>query len=185
MVSLVNHYKEMHKDENLYAGSSTQIHKDFIRQFLIEFNCKSILDYGCGKAIQYHKEKLHESHFLGIMPSLYDPAVEQYSVLPAGSFDAVICTDVLEHIEEEDVGDIIKEIYSKADKFVYLGISNEPASSILPDGRNAHVTQKSLDWWIEQTLPYADKFTLMYVYGNGRYGKALLDNKLVKMKRQR
>jgi hypothetical protein len=119
------------------------------------------------------------------MPSLYDPAVEQYSVLPEGTFDAVICTDVLEHIEEEDVADVIREIYSKSDKFVYLGISNEPASSHLPDGRNAHVTQKSLDWWIEQTLPFANKFTLMYVYGNQRYGKAILDKHSVKMQRQR
>jgi 2-polyprenyl-3-methyl-5-hydroxy-6-metoxy-1,4-benzoquinol methylase len=185
MTSLVEHYKEMHKDENLYAGSSTQIHKDFIRQFLVEFKCESILDYGCGKGIQYHKEKIHETHFLNVMPSLYDPAVEQYSVLPEGTFDAVICTDVLEHIEEEDVADVIREIYSKADKFVYLGISNEPASAHLPDGRNAHVTQKSLDWWIEQTLPFANKFTLMYVYGNQRYGKAILDKHSVKMQRQR
>jgi len=119
------------------------------------------------------------------MPSLYDPAVEQYSVLPEGTFDAVICTDVLEHIEEEDVADVIQEIYSKANKFVYLGISNEPASSYLPDGRNAHVTQKSLDWWVEQTLPYADKFTLMYVYGRQRHGKAILKEHSIKMKRQR
>lgn len=185
MTNLIEQYKEMHKDENLYAGSSTQIHKEFIKQFLIEFKCKSILDYGCGKAIQYHKEKLHESHFLGIMPSLYDPAVEKYSALPDGTFDAVINTDVLEHIEEDDVGSVIEQIYSKADKFVYLGISNEPASSILPDGRNSHVTQKSLDWWVEKVLPYANKFTLMYVYGNGKHGKAILDQHIVKMKRQR
>ena len=183
VTNLVDQYKEMHKDENLYAGSSTQIHKNFIAQFLIEFDCKSILDYGCGKAIQYHKEKLHESHFRGVMPSLYDPAVEQYSKLPEGTFDAVISTDVLEHIEEEDLPKVIAEIYSKADKFVYLGISNEPASSILPDGRNAHVTQKSLDWWIEQTLPYADKFTLMYVYGTSK-GKAILVNNSIKMRKQ-
>ncbi len=183
MTSLVDQYKEMHKNENLYAGSSTQIHKDFIHQFLVEFKCKSILDYGCGKGIQYHKEKIHESHFLKIMPSLYDPAVEEYSVLPEGTFDAVICTDVLEHIEEEDLSKVISEIYSKADKFVYLGISNEPASSFLPDGTNAHVTQKSLDWWIEQTLPYADKFTLMYVYGRSR-GKALLVNNSIKMRKE-
>jgi len=78
---------------------------------------------------------------------------------------------------------VISEIYSKSDKFVYLGISNEPASSFLPDGRNAHVTQKSLDWWIEQTLPYADKFTLMYVYGRSR-GKALLVNNSIKMRKE-
>ena len=181
-MSLVDQYKEMHKDENLYAGSSTQIHKNYIAQFLKEFNCQSILDYGCGKGIQYFKEKLHESHFNNVMPSLYDPAVEQFSIMPAGSFDAVISTDVLEHIEEQDLPQVIAEIYSKADKFVYLGISNEPASSILPDGRNAHVTQKSLDWWIEQTLPFADKFTLMYVYGRST-GKAILVNNSIKMRK--
>lgn len=181
-MNLINQYKEMHKDENLYAGSALTIHKDNIRQMLT--NCKSILDYGCGKAIQYHKEKVHETHFYGIMPSLYDPAVEEYSSLPQGTFDAVICTDVLEHIEEEDVGKIIKEIYSKADKFVYLGICNIPADSFLPDGRNSHVTLKSLSWWIEQTLPHASINTLMYVYGKSN-GKAILENYKIKMFKDR
>jgi hypothetical protein len=184
MTNLVDQYKEMHKDENLYAGSSTRIHKDFIQQFLIELDCKSILDYGCGKGIQYFKEKIHETHFLGILPALYDPAVEQYSKLPDGKFDAVICTDVLEHIEEEDVDKVLSEIYSKADKFVYLGISNVPASSILPDGRNAHVTLKSLSWWAEKASKYSDVFTLMYVYGNG-HGKATIKDKTILMLKQR
>ena len=61
-------------------------------------------------------------------------------------------TDVLEHIEEENLDAVISEIYSKADKFVYLGICNSPANSILPDGRNAHVTQKELDWWLEKII---------------------------------
>jgi len=181
-MDLIKQYKEMHKDENLYEGSSLNIHKDNIRQYLI--GCESILDYGCGKAIQYYKEKTHETHFFGIMPSLYDPAVEQYSVLPEGTFDAVICTDVLEHIEEQHVGSIIKEIYSKANKFVYLGICNIPANSFLPDGRNAHVTLKDLKWWVEQTLPYANIKTLMYVYGKGN-GKAILDNYEINMFKDR
>lgn len=182
MTLLIDQYKEMHKDENLYEGSSLNIHKENIRQYLTE--CKSILDYGCGKAIQYHKENIHETHFYGIMPSLYDPAVKEYSTLPQGNFDAVICTDVLEHIEEEDVAEIIKEIYSKADRFVYLGICNVPANSFLPDGRNAHVTLRSLEWWVEQTLPHAKVNTLMYVYGKGN-GKAILENFKIKMFKDR
>lgn len=181
-MTLVEQYKEMHKDKNLYAGSALTIHKDNIRQYLT--NCKTILDYGCGKAIQYHKEKLHETYFYGIMPSLYDPAVEEYSILPQGKFDAVICTDVLEHIEEQDVGEIIKQIYSKAEKFVYLGICNTLADSFLPDGRNAHVTLKSLDWWVKQTLPHANILTLMYVYGKGN-GKAILCNNKINMFKDR
>ena len=182
MSSLVEHYKEMHKDENLYAGSSLNIHKESIRQHLS--GNETILDYGCGKAIQYHKEKIHETHFYGILPKLYDPAVEEYSKLPEEVFDVVISTDVLEHIEEENIADVIREIYSKATKFVYLGICNSPANSFLPDGRNAHVTMKSIDWWVEQILPYADTQTLVYVYGDEN-GKAILKNKTISMIKHR
>ena len=178
-MTLVNQYKQMHEDENLYEGSATTLHKESIKQGLEISNSKSILDYGCGKGIQYFKEDIHTNYFFGIMPSLYDPAVKQYSQLPEGTFDAVISTDVLEHIEEENLDDVISEIYSKADKFVNLGICNSPADSILPDGRNAHVTQKELDWWLEKILPHADKFTMIYVYGEQK-GKATIDGGEIK-----
>lgn len=165
-MNLVDQYKILHQDENLYAGSSTTIHKQNIRQYLQITETKSILDYGCGKGIQYFKENIHTNYFFGIMPALYDPAVEQFSKMPTGKFDTVICTDVLEHIEEEDLSKVFKEIYSKSNKFVYLGICNSPATSFLPDGRNSHVTQKSLDWWKEKVEPHATVLTLLFVYGN-------------------
>jgi hypothetical protein len=173
-MSLIEQYKIMHEDENLYVGSATTLHKESIGQYLLNTKSKTILDYGCGKAVQYFKEDIHNTHFFGIMPSLYDPAVQDYSILPEGTFDTVICTDVLEHIEEEDVEYVIKEIYSKADKFVYLGICNSPADSFLPDGRNSHVTQKPLEWWRERIEPHATVFTLLFVYGNNGKSKAFI-----------
>ena len=184
MTDLVDQYKQLHKDESFYAASVLSIHKESIRQYLSVKDCKSILDYGCGKATQYTVENIHNDYFYGIMPSLYDPAVKQFSKLPDGKFDAVISTDVLEHIEEESLEEVIKEIYSKADKFVYLGICNRPAETILPDGRNAHVTLKSLDWWIDKILPHATVHTLVVVYGDSK-SQAILDNKTVVMKKIR
>jgi hypothetical protein len=183
-MTLVDQYKEMHKDENLYEGSALTLHKVSISQQLYNKNCKTILDYGCGKGIQYTQENIHEDYFFGIMPSLYDPAVKEYSKLPKGTFDAVICTDVLEHIEVGDLTKVIKEIYSKADKFVYLGICNVPADSFLPDGRNSHVTLNNLDWWLEQILPQAKVFTQVYVYGDGK-STALIEEGKVIMKKIR
>jgi hypothetical protein len=116
------------------------------------------------------------------MPSLYDPAVKDFSKMPKGTFDAVICTDVLEHIEEQDLDKVIKEIYSKADKFVYLGICNVPADSFLPDGRNSHVTLNNLDWWLEQILPQAKVFTQVYVYGDGKSTALIEDGKVIMKK---
>lgn len=173
-MKLIDQYKNLHKDEEFYSLSATTLHKDSIKAFLSRKNCNTILDYGCGKAVQYFKEDTHNTHFYGIMPALYDPAIEEYSVLPEGTFDAVISTDVLEHIEEKDLDNVLKEIYSKADKFVYLGICNSPALAILPDGRNAHVTQKPLEWWKEKIEPHAKVFTLLFVYGNGGKSKAFI-----------
>jgi len=173
-MSLINQYKELHKTE--YSTSATNLHKESISQFLKLKECETILDYGCGKAVQYFKEDIHNTHFLGIMPSLYDPAVEDYSSMPEGKFDAVISTDVLEHIEEEDLDKVFEEIYSKAEKFVYLGICKSPALAILPDGRNAHVTQKPIEWWEEKIKPHANVFTLLFVYDNNGKRKAFLGN---------
>lgn len=183
-MTLVDQYKEMHKDENLYAGSALTLHKESIAQFLQVTDSKTILDYGCGKGIQYHKENIHNDYFFGIMPSLYDPAVDDYSDLPTGYFDTVICTDVLEHIEVQDLDDVLSEIYSKATKFVYLGICNAPADSFLPDGRNSHVTLESFDWWLDKIIPHAKVFTLIYVYGNAG-GKAIIKDGVLTLKKNR
>lgn len=185
-MKLIDQYKELHKDKDLYTGSALEIHAQSIKQGLAITGSNSILDFGCGKGIQYSKENLHTEYFFGIMPSLYDPGVEEYSKLPKGNFDAVISTDVLEHIEEEDVDAFIKQLFSKAEKFVYLGICNKPANSILPDGRNAHVTLKSFDWWLDKILPYADVYTMVYVYGDiGDGGKAIIDDGKITTKKQR
>lgn len=183
-MKLVDHYKQMHKDESFYASSVLSLHKETIRQFLEVKKCNSILDYGCGKANQYLKENIHNEYFFGMMPFLYDPAVKEYSKLPKGIFDAVISTDVLEHIEEEDLDKTLNQIYSKADKFVYLGICNSPAEAVLPDGRNAHVTQQDIDWWLEKIVPYAKTFTVVYVYGQSR-ATALVENSQVTLKKIR
>ena len=171
-MDLIEQYKELHKTE--YTYSATNLHKESISQFLQREKCETILDYGCGKAVQYFKEDIHNTHFFGIMPSLYDPAVEEYSKMPSGKFDAVITTDVLEHIEEQDLDKVLEEIYNKANKFVYLGICNSPALAILPDGRNAHVTQKPLQWWKEKIEPHATVFTLLFVYGNNGKSKTFI-----------
>jgi hypothetical protein len=120
------------------------------------------------------------------MPSLYDPAVTKYSELPDGEFDGVICTDVLEHIEEEDLDAVIKEIFSKANKFVYLGICNIPADSFLPDGRNSHVTLKSFNWWVDKVLPLSNPhvITQLYCYGATR-GNARWTNNRITFRKER
>jgi len=183
-MSLTDQYKQLHKDKNLFAGTTIGLHKQSIRQGLELSQSKTILDYGCGKGDQYFKENTHTEYFFGIMPSLYDPGVDKFSILPPQQFDAVISTDVLEHIEEQDLDNVLREIFSKSTKFVYLGICNSPAIAILPDGRNAHVTQKSFDWWLDKIIKHSSVLTMVYVYGSSG-GKAMIDNGVIKYKKIR
>jgi hypothetical protein len=81
---------------------------------------------------------------------LFDPAYEPYEKLPTGTFDGVLCTDVLEHCPEEDIDWIIEELFGFAEKLVFCTIACYPARKRLPSGENAHVTLKNPGWWIDR-----------------------------------
>lgn len=52
---------------------------------------------------------------------------------PAGPFDGVVLTDVLERVAEEDIPWMLEEAFRRAEKFVYVGVVS---GSVLP-----------ADWW--------------------------------------
>lgn len=180
----IEFYKEMHKDPDLYQGSTLNIHGPLIQQMYLEHKPEELLDYGCGKGDQYFKEKRHKQFFQNLRPWLYDPAVKGFDVLPSQNFDGVFCTDVLEHIEEADVQQVLEEIFSKAIKFVYLGICTIPANSFLPDGRNSHVTIKPLGWWTAKVAELSPSIhTMIYCYGKTKGFSIFRDGKVTTKER--
>ena len=150
----------------------------------------TILDYGCGQALhtynsnyKYHKNipKLVGntifSFFNGMIQSYYcyDPAVKKYSVKPSSGtlFDLVVLADVLEHIPEEYVVDVIKEAasYCKKDGYIMFTISGNIAYSHFPNedgspGENAHITRKSQDWWFDTIANSVGDLTFVMMYTN-------------------
>lgn len=162
-------YGKMHKNNaDLFNGSALVLHAQTIHDMIERSRSKTLLDYGCGKGYQYSKQKLHDEYFYGILPTLYDPGVPGIDKIPEGEFDGVFCTDVLEHIPESVIPDILSEIFDKANKFVYLGICTIPSKSYLPTGEDSHVTIKPFDWWVDLILPYANIDTNIYCYGDTR-----------------
>lgn len=163
--ALVAMYREMHFEgekflgippEKTFPGQSLPPHAGRIKQFIDRFGAKTLLDYGCGKGLQYQPMKVNISdgrvfdsipEFWGVAVTLYDPAYTPHSTLPQGRFDAVISTDVLEHCPEDDVEWIVDELFTYAGKFVYANVACYPASKRLPNGENAHTTIKPLEYW--------------------------------------
>ena len=66
----------------------------------------------------------------------------------------VICTDVLEHIPEEDLDWIIREIFSLSSSTVFINISCEPALKTFTTGKykgeNVHVSLFDNKWWVNK-----------------------------------
>lgn len=143
-MDLIEQYRMMHEAGH-FPGHSLKKHLENIEYLIRKTGSKTVLDYGCGKALAY-VDGVHRPWDIKI--SLYDPAVPKFSEKPVGKFDGVICTDVLEHIPEEDVAGVLREIFSYSNKFVFLSICTRKAKKTLPDGRNCHLTVRSEQWWL-------------------------------------
>lgn len=149
-------YGELHKNQKHFAGISIEPHVDRIANLVRECGSQNLLDYGCGKGYQYLAKRVHEQ-WGGILPICYDVGVSQLSKRPEGKFQGVICTDMIEHIEESDVPTILADVFSFASQtsFVFLSVSCVPArKKVLPDGRNVHLTVKPPEWWDALLKPF-------------------------------
>ncbi len=115
-----------------------------------ELETTDVLDYGCGKATLNQQ--------LPFAVQCYDPCLPKYEEEPSPA-DIVVCTDVLEHVEPECIEDVLEHIHSLTKKVLLLNVAMYEAEKQLPDGRNAHVLVRPLEWWQDMLRP--DWETLM------------------------
>jgi len=163
----IDQYKKYHAELNTnYPGNNLKPQLHHIKDLVIDTKSETLLDYGCGKGLQYSKWKHHKD--LGVMPSLYDPAVPEYENLPDGPFHGVFSTDVLEHIPEIQIPEVIEKMTFRAERFVFAAICNSPAIAVLPNGENAHCTCKPIEWWKEMFMKHSYKqvYTHIKTYGS-------------------
>ena len=143
--------------EDSFPGKSLFRQLPRIRNLVRATKASSLLDYGCGKGLQYQANRIfidgnavEESvqDYLDVdYVYRYDGAYPPFTQLPEGRFDGVICTDVLEHCPEQDLPWIVEELFGYARKFVFASVAGYPAGKILPNGENAHCTQLESSWW--------------------------------------
>jgi len=104
-----------------------------------QIGTRDILDYGCGKGLL--------KTTLGWPIREYDPSIPGKDAPPEPA-DFLTCTDVLEHIEPECLEHVLNDLQRLTRKIAFLNIATRPAKKILADGRNAHLIQQQLPFWL-------------------------------------
>lgn len=164
---LLEMYKTMHEEgapevglpaSNTFAGKSLKKYLGPITELVRQTGATTVLDYGSGKGQTYdpYPGEPAGSRFKSrpqwpdVKVTCYDPGYEPFSGPIEPAYDGVICTDVLEHITEEDIPWVLDKLFSHARLFVYAVAACYPARKVLPDGQNAHCTLQPPTWWREQ-----------------------------------
>lgn len=122
-------------------GSTAGKFAEEVMHLCARHETRDVLDYGCGKG------KLGQA--LGFEIQEYDPGIPSKATPPKAS-DIVACIDVLEHIEPQCVGAVLRHILRLTKIAGFLVISTVKAAHILPNGRNAHLSVHPGGWWMDQ-----------------------------------
>lgn len=143
--------RKLHMSNPTYGMGGSK-HKDTILKLSKQLNTTSILDYGCGKGM-LAKE-------LQFPIWEYDPAVPEKSAEPKPA-DIVVCTDVLEHIEEDKLMFVLSDLKRCVKQVGYFVISTRKAVKTYANGKNTHNIVKGKDWWNKQLGKYFDIGTII------------------------
>lgn len=134
-----------------------------------------LLDYGCGSLINLYKH-IKPAHKLTYQA--YDPGTVDYAESPVPA-QMVACIDVLEHIEPEFLEGVLDDLARLTETVLFCTVHTGPASKTLSDGRNAHLTQQPMEWWLPKLWARFELQTVQvtgpnqfYVIG---YGKTRLE----------
>ena len=117
----------------------------------------SMLDVGCGRGQALtiaHRYGFKAVRGVEVIPELCTrpdvTLIEGAHLLPFedGAFQLVVSTDVMEHIIEEDVQAVLKEMFRVASKAIHLAISHRADHK--DKLGHKHITVKPREWWVDQ-----------------------------------
>lgn len=140
---------------------------------------KTALDVGCGfgQGVAMSRNKGMETYGVDISDSL-TPYWEMGNIVPFcrvcsadslpfddGKFDLVVSFDVLEHIPEEGIDDVLREMYRVGRNDFLFSICIIPAISKMSDGSEPHVLIRPIEWWREklESIGFHSHFTVLSI----------------------
>jgi len=151
---------EHHARSKTFSGSLVLPHAQEIKDLIKEFDVKCILDYGCGKGVQYEGEQSLEV-FWGVPVTKYDPAVPKYENVPEGVFDLVICSHVLMWLPKEDI-ETVKRImasYTLGNGIIYIANKIAPVKKQILSNPSACPREWEEEDWYRAFTQHYDKET--------------------------
>ncbi|TEB16174.1 putative S-adenosylmethionine-dependent methyltransferase [Pelotomaculum sp. FP] len=118
----------------------------------------TLLDAGCGMGVLVRELSVRgiqaygmdiSDYVIGYSRRINENYFKSGSILnipwPDCSFDTVVCTDVLEHLQKEDIAKSLLELYRVTRRFVFCTVSTQN------DRDNRwHLTVEKRDWWESQ-----------------------------------
>lgn len=140
---------DIYNDSKRSAGGAK--HAAIVRQIAPKWETKTILDYGCG---QGDFRKALYSLTIDYEIYEYDPAIKGKDFASGCNYNAdlIVCADVLEHVEPDKIDNVMEHIFSLMMKGGYFVISLRETKVFLPDGRNAHILLRPVEWWLEKFM---------------------------------
>ncbi len=184
-----------HQKDIAFKGNSLLPHIKFIKKLIKDYKCKSLLDYGCGKALVYFESIYSKSsgeayknigeYWSDIKKiTFFDPCYEKFNNFPNSLSDITVCTDVLEHIPEKDLGWVTEELFILSKKLVFIAVPTYLSSELLDGNINTHLIVKDGPWWRDKIESVQKKFIhidyyLVYRYNSpdGRKNRLLTSRK--------
>lgn len=153
------------------------------------FTFETCVDFGCAKGFLVHALRILGVEAYGEDISEYainncHPKVKKYLSLPNNNkYDLLIAKDILEHVEEKELPELLSLFITKANQFFFvIPLGDDNMFRIREyEVDITHVTKKDEEWWIElftkcgikiTNFSYSlgsvkTKWTSIYPHGNG------------------
>lgn len=157
----VDLYREVHASKEW--GNTSVKNLRFLRPEIALRAPGSIIDYGCGQSPLLEQLGLPAATRL----IRYDPAIPEYADPPDEPADLLVNIDVLEHIPEENLDEVIGHMASLCRDAIII-VDTKPASLILPNGENAHCTLHPAPWWQDRLARHFETLTPIRVARRSR-----------------
>ena len=141
--------KLAHKTMPKWQGEGTMQYVDLIKENIDKYHCQTMLDYGCGKGIQYTQFNLHKQLGLELKNIFqFDPAHEPVATEPDWNqtFDCSICLDVLHFVTESELDIIKSKLEKSTTKICIIGIQLDPPKS-KSLALKPYALLKPANWW--------------------------------------